>query len=295
MSYINNALRKAQQDKDSQYKGYENIVSASGRKPKRPRRWLSLAVVSVVLVCAAGISIFFFRSPEKKMPAAPLKIARPQSAVPAVSSVPAAPNTPATLEQNPPVRQERAGMAPVKPVTGSAGDKMAEQLPAGSNPAAGPVQQMTPEKAATAPVSEKRDRIPAADETADVQTLYAQALKNHQKGHLDEAKKLYKQVIKQNPRHVQALNNLGVVYMKKGVYKWATIRLQDALKLKPDYADAHYNLACVYAKTNDTESSLLRLKEAVDLNPEIKTWVKNDQDLENLRDLPGYKKLMEKL
>ena len=123
--------------------------------------------------------------------------------------------------------------------------------------------------------------------------LYAQALRKHQEGDLEEAKKLYKKVIKNDPRNIEALNNLGVVYMEKKVHKWAIIRLNDALKVKYNYPDAHYNLACIYAQQNDSEKSLAYLKNAIRYNPEVKKWAENDGDLKVMADLPEFKKLLE--
>lgn len=127
----------------------------------------------------------------------------------------------------------------------------------------------------------------------DPKELYARALKNHREGHLLKAKELYKKVIKLEPRNIEALNNLGVVYMNLNVHKWAIIRLNDALKIKPDYADALYNLACIYAREHDAAKSVGYLKKAIGCNPDVRKWVKEDKDLQALADLPEFRKLME--
>ena len=287
MSYINDALRKVQKDKDSRYVGYDHIVSADGKKLNSRRR-IPVTGIMVFLLFTAGIIFLLYFFTDKKL--------SPQT----ISATPA--KAPAAV-----ARQEPALAVPaeIKPVQSSA---PVEARPHDEKPLA--VEKKTETSPAEAinvdkSIHEERSKKVSAaaptvstktstnDKITDAKALYAEALKQHQEGNLDEAKKLYKQVIKIDPNNVQALNNLGVVYMKKKVYKWAIIRLNDALKIKPDYADAHYNLACVYAKTNDAENSLLRLKEAIDLNPEIKTWVKNDRDLQNITNLSGYKKLME--
>lgn len=130
--------------------------------------------------------------------------------------------------------------------------------------------------------------------TADSVKLYAEALRKHQEGNLEQAKDLYKKVIEIDPKNIEALNNLGVVYMKKKTYKWAIIRLNDALKIKHDYPDAHYNLACIYAQNNDLSRSLSYLKNAIGFNPQVRQWAEKDKDLEVLADLPEFKKLLEK-
>ncbi|MGB5217221.1 MAG: tetratricopeptide repeat protein [Smithella sp.] len=297
MSYINNALRKVQKDKDARYTGYEHIVYAPGNEPSRQRRSFMLAGAALFFVFAAGLMAFlYFSSGQKESVQAariaalrdPAIVARTepvQSALPAVHppmSVPPV-ETRQPIEKSPAMEKNIAQTETV--TTAEAGmNKIKKEADKKPEPAA-PVTVTR-----TAAV----EKVPKQDKNADARALYAQALKKHQAGDLREAKELYKKVIKMDPHNVQALNNLGVVYMKQKVYKWATIRLNDALKIKPDYADAHYNLACVYAKTNDTQSSLHRLKDAVKLNPEVKNWVKTDRDLDSVSALPEYQKLMEK-
>jgi len=297
MSYINNALRKLQKDKDSRYTGYEHIVCAPGKEPPRQRRWFVLAGAILFLLFTTGLVTFLYSSADKKSsgpaihkapPAAQTVVARTepvQSASPAIHppvSVPPV-ETRQPIEKYPAMEKNLA-----KTETASASGAGIDKIKKEEHKK---VEQAEP---VTGTRTVAQEKVPKQDKTSDVQALYAQALKKHQAGDLREAKELYKKVIKMDPQNVQALNNLGVVYMKQKVYKWAEIRLNDALKIKPDYADAHYNLACVYAKTNDTQNSIHRLKDAVKLNPDVKNWVKTDRDLDNVSALPEYQKLMEK-
>jgi hypothetical protein len=48
MSYINDALRKVQKEKELRYVAYEHMVSASGRKPDWSRKWLSITGILIV-------------------------------------------------------------------------------------------------------------------------------------------------------------------------------------------------------------------------------------------------------
>ena len=131
-------------------------------------------------------------------------------------------------------------------------------------------------------------------EITDSKNFYAQALQRQHEGKLEEAKSLYKKVVKIDPRNIQALNNLGVIYMSQKKYKWAIIHFNDALNIKHDYTDVHYNLACLYAQKNDVPQSLFYLKNAIEFNPEVRQWAKNDGDLKTLANLPEFKKLLEK-
>jgi tetratricopeptide (TPR) repeat protein len=246
MSYINDALRKAQEDKKSPYAAYEPILSASGKKITGPRKWLPTAGILIFLVCTAGIIALLNRPEEKKI---------------SVNAHLAAANVQIVA----PLAQPQV------------------------------VEEITVENK-NEPVSKTKKivkRIKVKKEITDSKKLYAQALQKQQEGSLKEAKSLYKKVIKIDPRNVEALNNLGVVYMKKKVNKWAIIRLNDALKVKYDYPDAHYNLACIYAQNNDLSRSISYLKNAIGFNPEVRKWAQNDNDLKVLADLPEFKKLLE--
>ncbi|HUN54486.1 MAG TPA: tetratricopeptide repeat protein [Smithella sp.] len=245
MSYINDALLKAQKEKNSPYAAYETTLKASGKNINRPRIRLLPAGILIFLFLTAGMIVLLYWHGEKKMPAAaPLSVSHVQSIVPARPQV-----VQSTIPDN-------------KSKTGS-------------------------NTAVSAKVKIGRDN-------ADARILYAQAIKKQEEGNLDEAKSIYKKVIKIDPRNIQALNNLGVIYMNKKKYKWAIIRLNDALKVKYNYPDAHYNLACLYAQKNDEAKSLSYLRNAIGFNPEVRKWAKDDNDLKVWADLPEFKKLLEK-
>ncbi|MGD0278787.1 MAG: tetratricopeptide repeat protein [Smithella sp.] len=246
MSYINDALLKAQKDKKSPYAAYETILSASGKKIKRPRKRLFLTGILILFFWMAGIIVLLYWHGEKKTPALqPLRVSPAQSVVPAKPQI-----VKKTITDN----KNETGLN---------------------------------KKIVFA-------KVKTGQEFADSKILYAQAIKKQQEGNLEEAKRLYKKVIKIDPRNIQALNNLGVIYMNKKSYKWAIIRLNDAIKVKYNYPDAHYNLACLYAQKNDAARSLSYLKNAIGFNPEVRKWAKDDGDLKVWADLPEFKKLLEK-
>jgi tetratricopeptide (TPR) repeat protein len=253
MSYINDALQKAQKEKESRYVAYGNIISGSREKLSRSWKWLSIIGISIVFFSAVGIIVLLYgsedllyRSKKRTMP---------------VASTPLVSIVPAVVQAEPPIVKKTA---------------------ADNNKEYG---------SATETVSAK---LKPKQEIADSRIIYEQAIKKQRKGRLDEAKSLYKKVIKIDPRNIQALNNLGVIYMNKKVYKWAIIRLNDALKIKYNYSDAHYNLACLYAQKNEETRSLFHLKKAIGFNPQVREWAANDGDLKVMADLPEFKKLLEK-
>jgi tetratricopeptide (TPR) repeat protein len=241
MSYINEALRKVQKEKESRYVAYEHIVSADGKKLEQPKRWLSIIGISIVFFWAAGIIVLLYWSEDKKMP-----VIQRISAPPVVASAVVAEHK---LDNNTKV-------------------------------------ELKPQKTIA--------QVKIKQETAGSKAIFAQALDRQREGKLEEAKILYRKVVKIDQYNLQAFNNLGVIYMSEKNYKRAIMRFNDALNIKHNYTDAHYNLACLYAQKNDVSRSLLYLKNAIKFNPEVIKWAKNDSDLQVLADLPAFKKLLEK-
>ena len=70
--------------------------------------------------------------------------------------------------------------------------------------------------------------------------------------------------------------------------------LSRALALDPDDILTQYNVACVHAMLGETEPAFDLLERLLPLaNQETKSWVRVDADLEALRPLPRYQKLLE--
>ncbi len=152
-----------------------------------------------------------------------------------------------------------------------------------------PMQESSGQKPMGSPVAKKMTPPPPAEETpgkshtAHAQDLYEKAKVLHKKGTRAEAKRLYAAAIESNPGHLDALNNLGVLFIGEQAYEAAKDVLVRATRMAPAYVDAYYNLACVYALTGDAPRAVAHLKEAYAINPEVKKWAANDADLENLR------------
>lgn len=267
MSYINDALNKVQKEKESSCAPYGSGVSVEGRKPDKRRKWFSAVGLAIVFFYAVGMLVWLY-GPDVRM--ADSVVAPVQSpgiaTVPYRKDMPAA-EVPATTTPLPPAPAEVAAPTPAIVEKKSAADK-------------------------TAAVERKEKKqnvaLPLKPMLNDAGTLYVQALRKQRQGDLEEAKALYKKVIKADPRHVPALNNLGVIFMNQKMYEPAAASFKEALHIRHDYVDAHYNLACLYAQKNDTEQSLFYLKKAMALNPAVRQWAARDDDLLNLADLPEF-------
>ena len=126
----------------------------------------------------------------------------------------------------------------------------------------------------------------------DPETTYERARRFHKEGRIEEAKRLYEETLRLDPGHVDSLNNLGVIFLRKRDYLSAQRSLGKAVRLKPRYAEPYYNLACLNAITGDTKKAMAYLQKAVSLDPTVRDWAQRDTDLETLRQLPEFKELI---
>ncbi|RPH50431.1 MAG: tetratricopeptide repeat protein [Desulfobacteraceae bacterium] len=286
MSYINDALRKAQENKETIYTPYGDIVSAPGQKPDARSRWLSAPVILSALLFAAGILAILYWLQGKTAKPSTEQIA-------------------ATVAHFDPSQDNKTGQETGEPVAPAEKKQAAPGKKEDVRPtiqAAVTVENQTkpavldqPHTMGGAQVAGKltgNEGI-AKNEIGDPLALYEQALQMQNEGRLAQAETLYMKVLEIDPRHLAAMNNLGVVYMNQNKYKQAIGSFNEALNVRHDYVKAHYNLACVYAQINDVDRSLLYLKNAIDFNPDVLQWVDEDQDLKILADSPEFKKMLQ--
>ncbi|MBW1998512.1 MAG: tetratricopeptide repeat protein [Deltaproteobacteria bacterium] len=219
MSYINEALKKVQQEKDMRGIRYEAILARSAREKTASRGKSArkgCLIVLLILLAFAGFSWLDSRWEET-----------PQ------------------YQQDPRIR---ATLSPSRPREGVL--------------------------------------------TVDASSLYEKARQYYREGKIREAKRLYKDLLQQDPGHVEALNNLGVIHMQTGDLTSAQEVFEKAIRLKPGFVDPFYNMACLFAAKGETESSLSYLKRAISLSPAVRGWARKDLDLANLRGLEAFEKIV---
>jgi quercetin dioxygenase-like cupin family protein len=68
----------------------------------------------------------------------------------------------------------------------------------------------------------------------------------------------------------------GVAFLKEGVARY------------PDHAGMLYSLACWEAMAGEHEEALAHLQRAVELEPRNATWAARDEDLDSIREEPGF-------
>ena len=257
MSHINEALRKAQKDRDASSLKYSGILS-SGKEAKRTswRRALFWGALSLILILLAFTSYSWWDSRGQQILASSDKKAlakRPQAGRVATAKP--------SLRKSP----SRAKTSQPKTVGSVKG---------------------SPQKAAENARGSKQKAARSA------KAFYEKAMRFHKRGRLQDAKRFYQEALRLDPGFVDALNNLGVIYIRDKEYTAAQRSFERAVRLKPGYVDAHYNLACLHAIKGDVTQSLAHLKKAVSLDHSARDWARKDTDLENLRGLPDFETII---
>lgn len=254
MSYINDALCKAQRENKADTGHSTNMFPAGKKETGKPRRWiLAAGFLAVFLLAAAIIALLYWPREKQSLP---------------VEQTPVLAAAPPSAEQRPIAAPESAMLA-----------EMLKAEPEGK------------QVVRTAPAAPGAGKNTVEKNKVDV--LHAQAIKSQNEGKMAQAEALYKQVLEIDPHHLASLNNLGVIYMQQKKHNQAIAYFNDALDVQHNYVDAHYNLACLYARKNDKQQSLLFLKKAIDFNPEAAQWAIRDNDLKTLANLPEFNKLVQ--
>ena len=82
-----------------------------------------------------------------------------------------------------------------------------------------------------------------------VQNALDQALRHHQRGELDAAESIYRQILAQSPRHPDALHLLGCVELARGHRDRAIPLMERAVAVAPRIPLYRENLAEAYYRT----------------------------------------------
>jgi len=124
--------------------------------------------------------------------------------------------------------------------------------------------------------------------------LYIQLGRLYQStGYYDLAISQYEKALSIKQDSTPALYALGITYSLKGAYAQAIDSFKKIITNEPDNAAAHYNIACVYSRQNKKNEALEWLKKALDKGYDNWDNLRNDPDLDNIKDEPAYQKLIE--
>ncbi|AFY73828.1 putative O-linked N-acetylglucosamine transferase, SPINDLY family [Synechococcus sp. PCC 7502] len=93
------------------------------------------------------------------------------------------------------------------------------------------------------------------------------AFKYHQAGDLAEAERLYRQILIQQPHHIDANHLLGVLAHQVGNYDVAIAYIETAIKLNPRNPDFYGNLGEAYRLSGKFTEAIASFQKALKLQP----------------------------
>jgi tetratricopeptide (TPR) repeat protein len=240
VSYINEALKKAQRDRDTRHIPDLGVLKTMRQdRPLIPKKTLGYILVLLIIIGLGFMAYLWFDT----------KVKRPRTAVTA--------------------RHQQSKTQDVK------NNEPPEIRPSNQTG-----------KRPDLPSPALRKAVP------NTRLLYERAANLYRRGRFQDAEKMYKDVLRLNPDHVEALNNLGVVYIQKKDYTGAKSCFEKAIQLRPEFVEPYYNLACLHSIKGEVKEGLIQLKRAISMNPTVRDWAKKDTDLQNLRGIPGFEVLL---
>lgn len=95
-----------------------------------------------------------------------------------------------------------------------------------------------------------------------------EAMRLDEKGSSDEAEKIYRDILKQDPDHVEAARLLAGIATKHEHHAEAQVFLKRAVELNPDYARAWVDLANVQLKLEDHPAAAESARRVLELAPD---------------------------
>lgn len=105
--------------------------------------------------------------------------------------------------------------------------------------------------------------------TLDIDRTWKQAVRLHQKGRLDQAKKRYVKILDADPAHVGAMHLMGVLAHQAGQHEEAVRLITQTVEIDPDFATAHFNLGLVYEAIGDRNAAELSYQASLKADPHL--------------------------
>jgi len=101
--------------------------------------------------------------------------------------------------------------------------------------------------------------------SASIQEILKDAMGHHQAGRLDDAERLYRQVLAADARHADSLHLLGGIFYHRKQYVAAAELIRQAIGIKKDLASYHNNLGLILNDQGKFDEAAARYRQAVAL------------------------------
>ena len=98
--------------------------------------------------------------------------------------------------------------------------------------------------------------------------LIQEAYELHQAGKLITAEGIYKEVLIEQPDHIDALFLLGALYLQQGNYDTACTYFMRTLAIKPDHPMAYCNLGTALQESGQVDKAIESYRKSISLKPD---------------------------
>ena len=119
----------------------------------------------------------------------------------------------------------------------------------------------------TAPPGKETNTTPPSQNEMTIQDALELATKHHNAGNLSTAEKIYRKILKADPKHAISLQFLGVISHQTGQNAMARKLIRRALAINPRLAGAHNNLGVVLQSDGKLEHALQSFQQSISLKP----------------------------
>lgn len=102
---------------------------------------------------------------------------------------------------------------------------------------------------------------------SSINDLFQQALSYHKNGKLNDAQKIYKKILKVNPRHFDALHNMAVILAQKKQFFEALMLFESAVKTNPNHAEVYNNRGILFYDLKRFDDAIQNYDKAIQLKP----------------------------
>jgi Flp pilus assembly protein TadD len=129
------------------------------------------------------------------------------------------------------------------------------------------------EKKSTAGVGKSNATATAAPDALpnELQDVARAARKNIEQGKYRTAEKQYQTILTTDPKNLDALSNLGIVYFRTGKIRSAESMLKEALAIAPNDDFVLTTLGIVHYRQSRFDDALKDLRKAIEINPNSAT------------------------
>jgi serine/threonine protein kinase len=111
------------------------------------------------------------------------------------------------------------------------------------------------------------DIFPAEGFASEVHVLLGKTLVDN--GRTDEAITEYQSALQINPNDAAIRNNLGLLYLAKGLFDAAEPEFVTVMRLNSNLAEPHFNLGMIYERRNRLQEAISEYKAALRIRPDF--------------------------